>query len=767
MLIKFVRIFVCLMLFSMFLIVSVTAEAKPNFNAQEREFIAQNPVITYHFDEGWPVDFRDGKHHVGLSREYLNLIEKYSGLIFKMTDSHQEPELITNLIPSLMPAEKLGKWHYSARWFTSNTLIITANDTTNIRSLEEMKGKRVAVRTGTWYESWLTENHPDIVLLPQEDVRAVFESVWLGNADAGLGSDLIMRPLLYRNYSDKLVIAGQIPEMVAGLHMGIRHDRELLQGIISKSLAAMTATETDQLFNRWVGGLRLGYPSASVILSLYALELSFFVLLVLVLVWALHRALLHKRRAIQSEIRKSQFLAMMSHEIRTPMNALIAALELLRLPCAERQRSEFVTLAWSSSEYLLRLLNDILDHSKLSEQQVQLNNHRFCISAMMSTLIAVNKPAAMAKNLSLNASLDNTLHSQWIITDEPRLTQVINNLLSNAIKFTERGEVWLKMYRENDMLVIEVADTGIGIPEDAQSKLFEAWTQGDNTATRRYDGSGLGLYICNEVVRLLRGTLTCSSKPGTGSSFRIVIPVTFCEPPALPVSDGDASLLRFAPETSVLVIEDHPANQRMLSAQLATLGCYCDIAGSGEEALMLIREENYYDVILLDCNLPDIEGYEVARRIRNIEADRAIPPTPVVAVSALSGQEHRRRCNESGVDVLLTKPISLGELASVLARWCRMTDSPSATVISPSLTEVDFMDDIQMLAAAFQNDDIRQMIHYAHRLKGVAQMYQQPLLAEMADEIETHLRGGQRPEPDEGKQWIDALLRLVITSTHP
>lgn len=172
--------------------------------------------------------------------------------------------------------------------------------------------------------------------------------------------------------------------MVAGIHMGMAQDQEILQSIITKSLSVMTATETDKLFRGWVDELRLGYPSVSVILSLYTQELSLFLLLVIVLVWTLRRALLHKRRAIQSEMRKSQFLAMMSHEIRTPMNAMIAALELLRRPCDARQHSEYVTLAWSSSTYLLRLLNDILDHCKLSHQQVQLSNHCFCISVMAS-----------------------------------------------------------------------------------------------------------------------------------------------------------------------------------------------------------------------------------------------------------------------------------------------------------------------------------------------------------------------------------------------
>lgn len=139
------------------------------------------------------------------------MVENYSGLIFSMAGENETPDLITNLIPSLMPEDERDKWRYSPRWFTSNTLVVTAFGTNHIRSLEQLEGKRVAIRAGTWHESWLSRHYPHIRLLPLPDARAVFESVWQGRADAGLGSDLVMRPLLFRSYSDKLVIAAQIP----------------------------------------------------------------------------------------------------------------------------------------------------------------------------------------------------------------------------------------------------------------------------------------------------------------------------------------------------------------------------------------------------------------------------------------------------------------------------------------------------------------------------------------------------------------------------
>ncbi|WP_336777678.1 ATP-binding protein [Pantoea sp. USHLN256] len=762
--------FIRLLFFFTLLFSKVVTANMPAFSEQEREWIAENRVVSYQFQEGWPLDYLENLQHVGLSREYLNLIAKYSGLVFRMANENERPELTTNSIPSLMPASERNKWRYSSRWFTSNTLIVSTFDTNPIRSLEQMEGKRVAVRAGTWQESWLNQYYPNINLLPQPDVRAVFETVLNGAADAGLGSDLIMRPFLQRNYSDKLVIAAQVPEMVAGIHIGVQHESELLLSIINKSLAFMTTTETNQLFDHWVGGLRLGYPSASVILSLYTLELSLFLLLVVVLVWALRRALLHKRRAIESETRKSQFLAMMSHEIRTPMNAMIAALELMRLPCNQQQRDEYVNLAWSSSTYLLRLLNDILDHSKLSQRQVTLDNHCFSLSAMVSTLVAVYQPVAAAKQLSLNAVIEDDLQSIWIFTDEDRLLQVINNLLSNAIKFTEQGEIWLKLSWQSDKLLIEVVDTGIGISETAQMTLFDAWTQGDNTSTRRFDGSGLGLYISHEVVELLQGTLSCRSQPGGGASFKISLPLTRCEPPVKVASDDAEQLPEFNSKISVLVIEDHPANQKMLAAQLTSLGCHYDMAGTGEEGLTLLIDENYYDVILLDCNLPDIDGYEVARRIRCLEVENAMPETPIVAISALSGAEHQALCDECGINVLLTKPISLPDLSRVLNKWFHAVNGNSSAKVSTMPTqevlEEYLHEDLFHFARAIGGLDIKSMIYHVHRIKGVAQMYQLQPLAELADYIETSLREGYIPVADESEKWISGLKRHAFKLTH-
>ncbi len=740
-----------------------TVQAAPLFSEKERAWIAENPVIFYDIIDDWPLDYIDQGRHFGLSRAYLEQIEKMTGLRFKLAGEQQSPAFVTNMPAALMTEPERTKWHWAQRWVTANALVVTSHDSDHIRTLDHLRTKRVAVRMGSPYEEWLTHYYPEIELSPQPDMSSLLQSVLSGEADAAIGADLVLRPLLYRRYAHKLVVAGQLPEMVTGLHMAISPEWEPLRNILSKALASMPASQSDRLFSQWVGDLKTGKLTAELIFALYPVEIGLIMLLLLSLIWALRRALVHKRRAVLSEERKSQFLAMMSHEIRTPMNALVAALELLRLPAAAQQREEYLELALSSSKNLQGLLNDILDHCKLAQNQLKLDNHCFLLRKMIEELEAIYHPLAHRKGLQISASLPPVLREQWIVADEHRIRQVIGNLLANAIRFTDHGCVSLDVQQHlsakgDPILHIEVADTGIGISPQARRTLFEAWTQADNATTRRYDGSGLGLYICHELVSLAGGALICQSEPGVGSVFRVELPVTFCEAPV--ESQTIETLRHFSPDTCVLVVEDHPANQKMLAAQLDALNCQYELVGDGASALALLEDENYFDVILLDCNLPDIDGYEVAKRVREFENITVRQATPIVAISALSGPEHQQQCRDSGMDAWLSKPLSIYALSEMLARWCQPLYSERPAAL-PEVTLDDprqyIADDIRHFCAAAEKHDIRWMVHYVHRLNGVANLYQLMPLARHAKEIEDTLREGNPPTPAQIDAWTIAL----------
>lgn len=748
-----------------------SANSSSLLNDEELAWIENNPVIFYSAQKEWFVDSISHDKHSGLSRAYLDHIEKVTGLRFVLTNELENASLITNMAPQLMTDTEREGWLFTQRWFTANALIVTRPDTKNARTLEQLINKRIAVHSGSNYELWLRRNYPDIKLLPQPDISEVLNSLLRNEVEAAIGPDLLIRPQLYRHFKGRLVIAGQIPSMVSGLHMAVSADMKPLKSIIDKTLAIMPSGMIDILFNEWLYEKKIGKLSAGMLFSLYQLEITLCALIIAGLIWALWRALCHRRHAVKSEASMSQFLAIMSHEIRTPMNAMIAALELLRLPCNTLQRKNYLALAHSSSKHLLSLLNDILDYSKLSHGQIRLNKQCFSLSQLIEDLAAVQQPVAAKKGLKLVTFLDKSLEEQWIVADAYRLRQVINNLLANAIKFTDTGLVSLEVkyhpYAKKDGLRITITDTGIGIPPSAQSTLFDAWTQADNATPRRYDGSGLGLFICKELVSLAGGRLRFSSQPGKGSTFSVEIPAVFCDKPDQSIKN-ETDIQQFTTGTSILVIEDNPANQAILAAQLTALNCHCDMASDGREALSLLENENYYDVILMDCNLPDMDGYEVTRRIRMFEKESGQDRTPIVAISALSGAKHQQQCLDSGMQAWLTKPVLLKNLSAVLARWCD-TDSTKYLVGMNADFKGDIenqlIDDIANFEKALQKQEARWMLHYMHRIHGAALTYQMLPLAECAADFEQQLRAEQIPSISQGQNWTEQL-RNHLSATH-
>lgn len=760
------------------LLLLLTSHARAEFQLTEQElnWIAAHPEIPYSVLSNWPLDYVQAGTHTGLSRAYLNEIEKLTSLRFLPASAGESPAFISNVPADLLPFEQRSQWLLAQRWVTTNALIVTRHDTDTVRTLSHLSSRRVAVQAGSAYEQWLRHYYPNISVLPLPDMTAQFQSVLAGEADAVIGSDLTIIPLLNRRYAHKLAVAGQLPELVTGLHMAVSPEWQPLHDILSRALASMPAQQSDRLFNQWIGNVKTGQLSADMLIALYPVEISLFLFMLLCLIMALYRALLHRRRAERSEQRKSQFLAMMSHEIRTPMNALVAALELLKLPVAPEQRDQYLSLALSSSRNLQGLLNDILDHCKLAQKQLTLEKRCFILSDLIHEVESIHQPLAMQKGLVLSATVPATLEDQWVVADDYRLRQIMSNLLGNAIKFTEQGSItlnvqWYLSEKSDPWLCIEVSDTGIGIAPEIRDSLFKAWTQADSATTRRYDGSGLGLHICHELVSLAGGALECNSEPGRGSVFSLRMPVTFCAAPAQKAHTETLHI--FHDGTSILVVEDHPANQKMLAAQLATLNCQYELASDGSSALKLIQEENYYDVILLDCNLPDIDGYEIARQIRKYERHFDRDMTPIIAISALSGPEHEQRCYDCGMDAMLSKPLSLLSLSRLLARWCQTKPSSrgcqqeASAVFSCQEQYAYVMDDVEAFQAAASRGDVRYMSHYAHRLTGIAQMYGMSALAAEAQEIEHTLRTGAQFSAAQTQVWAEALRTLAFSVAHP
>ncbi len=372
-----------------------------------------------------------------------------------------------------------------------------------------------------------------------------------------------------------------------------------------------------------------------------------------------------RERAEAAARAKGDFLATMSHEIRTPLNGVLGMAYLLESGSLDaRQQSQLATLR-ASAEGLSQLLNDILDLSKLEAGKLEIAWQPFRPAMTARAVADLLEPQARAKGIALQSIwADGT--TGWFLGDEVRLRQILLNLVGNAVKFTERGSVTIRLGRRDGGLRISVEDTGIGIAAEAQAKLFERFEQADSSTTRRFGGTGLGLSICRSLVELMRGEIGVESEPGRGSRFWVELPLPGAEAPSPAHTaslEAAAAAVRFA-GSRILVVEDNVVNQTVARQMLERMGCEVTLAADGKAGVEAARNGRF-DLILVDCFMPVMDGFEAARTIRESEMGR----TPIVALTAAVDEESRGRVLAAGMDGLLAKPLHPRRLVETLQRW--------------------------------------------------------------------------------------------------
>lgn len=360
---------------------------------------------------------------------------------------------------------------------------------------------------------------------------------------------------------------------------------------------------------------------------------------------------------------KSRFLANMSHELRTPLNGVIAISETLSRQQDTPKGKELAELIVSSGRLLERVLTDILDFSKIEAGEIRLARDEFAMSTLVSRIAELHRAAAEAKSLDFSWSVAPEADRRFA-GDTVRLTQVLSNLLSNAVKFTEAGEVRLEVDAAGGTVGFTVADSGIGFDEEVRARLFRRFEQADDSIRRRFGGTGLGLAISRSLVELMGGSIEVASEPGRGSTFSVQVPLERVEGEAEEVDDNPFEAFDIA-GARVLLAEDHPTNQKVVQLVLDSVGIDPVIVENGAEALEALHAARF-DVVLMDMQMPELDGLSATTQLRAWEREQGLPRTPVIMLTANALDEHIKASFEAGADQHLSKPIRADALIEAI-----------------------------------------------------------------------------------------------------